>query len=194
MSSELAVLKLQIIDKRLKTSARVHGITVQLHGPSNITEVQDLPVGDMWIKTGEILDELIEWIQGLGDRCNFPIDAVKERHIQYQLVYALSGANLIRKLLSMKNEATTAKILVFHTHFVIADNMSYMDVASKTVNVIQKMAKKPSPGKLHKISCAKQGKLPSKGYRLPEVWTLEREARLSPCHKPLLGFPARKFT
>ena len=94
----------------------------------------------------------------------------------------------------MKNEATTAKILVFHTHFVIADNMSYMDVASKTVNVIQKMVKKPSPGKLHKISCAKQGKLPSKGYRLPEVWTLERKARLSPCHKPLLGFPARKFT
>ena len=65
---------------------------------------------------------------------------MKERHIQY---HALSGTNVIRKLLSMKIEAITVEILVCHTHVVIADNMSSMNFASKTVNAIQKMAKKP---------------------------------------------------
>ena len=60
MSIELPLLQLQMIDKRLKKSARVHGISAQLHGPSNITEMQDLPVGEIWIKADEIPDELTE--------------------------------------------------------------------------------------------------------------------------------------
>ena len=34
------------------------------------------------IKAGETPDELVERIWGLADRCNFPTDAEKERHIQ----------------------------------------------------------------------------------------------------------------
>ena len=42
------------------------------------------------IKAGETPDELVDRIRGLADRCNFPTDAEKERHIQFRLVRALS--------------------------------------------------------------------------------------------------------
>ena len=35
------------------------------------------------IKAGRTPDEFAEWIQGLADRCNFPIDVEKEGHIQF---------------------------------------------------------------------------------------------------------------
>ena len=35
------------------------------------------------IKAGETPDKIVEWIWGLADRCNFPTDAEKERHIQF---------------------------------------------------------------------------------------------------------------
>ena len=54
------------------------------------------------IKAGETPDELVERIRGLADRCNFPTDAEKERHIQFWMVRALSDTDLIRKLLAMK--------------------------------------------------------------------------------------------
>ena len=63
------------------------------------------------IKAGETPDELVERIRGLADRCNFPTDAEKERHIQFLMVRALSDTDLIRKLLVMKIEATTAEML-----------------------------------------------------------------------------------
>ena len=69
------------------------------------------------IKAGETPDELVERIRGLADRCNFPTDAEKERHIQFQMVCALSDTDLIRKLLAMKIKATTAEMLaVCRTH------------------------------------------------------------------------------
>ena len=97
------------------------------------------------IKTGETPDELIEQIRGLADRCNFPTDAEKERHIQFRMVRALSDTDLIRKLLAMKIEATTAEMLaVCRTHIAIADNMSSMGLSTKAVSAVQKMTKKAS--------------------------------------------------
>ena len=84
------------------------------------------------IKAGETPDELVERIRGLADRCNFPTDAEKERHIQFRMVHALSDTDLIRKLLAMKIEATTAEMLaVCQTHIAIADNMSSMGLATR---------------------------------------------------------------
>ena len=57
------------------------------------------------IKAGETLDKLVERIQILADRCNFPTDVEKERHIQFWMVHALSNTDLIRKLLAMKIES-----------------------------------------------------------------------------------------
>ena len=77
------------------------------------------------IKAGEIPDKLIELIQGLADRCNFPTDVEKERHIQFCMVHALSDTDLTRKLLAMKIKVTTAEMLAMCcTHIAIADNMS----------------------------------------------------------------------
>ena len=97
------------------------------------------------IKTGETPDELVERIRGLADRCDFPTDAEKERHIQFWLVRALSDTDLVRKLLAMKIEATTAEMLaVCRTQIAIADNMSSMGLSSKTVSAIQKVQKRTS--------------------------------------------------
>ena len=69
----------------------------------------------------------------------------KERHIQFQMVHALSNTDLIRKLLAMKIEATTADMLaVCCTHIAIADNMSSMGLSTKAVSAVQKMTKKAS--------------------------------------------------
>ena len=95
------------------------------------------------IKAGETPDELIERIRGLANRCNFPTDAEKERHIQFRMVRALSDTDLIRKLLAMKIEATTAEMLaVCRTHIAIVDNMSSMGLSTKAVSAVQKMTKK----------------------------------------------------
>ena len=97
------------------------------------------------IKAGETLDKIIEWIRGLADRCNFPTDAEKERHIHSRMVCALSDTDLIRKLLAMKIEATTAEMLaVCCMHIAIADNMSSMSLSTKAVSAVQKMTKKTS--------------------------------------------------
>ena len=99
------------------------------------------------IKAGETPDELVEWIRGLADRCNFPTDAEKERHIQFRMVHALSDTDLIRKLLAMKIKATTAKMLaVWQTHIAIADNMSSKGLATKAISTVQKMKKPQSHG------------------------------------------------
>ena len=97
------------------------------------------------IKAGETPDKLVEWIQILADRCNFPTNVEKERHIQFWMVHALSNTDLIRKLLAMKIEATTAEMLVVCcTHITIADNMSSMGLSTKAVSAVQKMMKKAS--------------------------------------------------
>ena len=97
------------------------------------------------IKASETPDELIEQICGLANRCNFPTDVEKERHIQFQMVHALSDTDLIRKLLAMKIEATTAEMLtVCHTHIAITDNMNSMGLSTKAISAVQKMMKKSS--------------------------------------------------
>ena len=69
----------------------------------------------------------------------------KERHIQFQNGHALSNTDLIRKLMAMKIEATTAEMLaVCCTHIAIADNMSSMALPTKAVSAVQKMTKKAS--------------------------------------------------
>ena len=99
------------------------------------------------IKAGETPDELVERIRGLADRCNFPTDTEKERHIQFQMVRALSNTDLIRKLLAMKIKATTAEMLaVCRTHITIADNMSWMSLVTKAIGTVQKMKKPQSLG------------------------------------------------
>ena len=61
------------------------------------------------------------------------------------MVCALSDTDLIRKLLVMKIEATTAEMLaVCCTHIAIADNMSSMGLSTKAVSAVQKMMKKSS--------------------------------------------------
>ena len=97
------------------------------------------------VKAGETPDELVERIQGLADRCNFPTDVEKERHIQFRMVHALSDTDLIRKLLAMKIEATTTEMLaVCCTHIAIADNMSSMGLSTKAISAVQKTMKKSS--------------------------------------------------
>ena len=81
----------------------------------------------------------------LANRCNFPTDVEKERHIQFWMVHALSDTDLIRKLLAMKIEATTAEMLaVCHTHITIADNMNSMGLSTKAISAVQKTMKKSS--------------------------------------------------
>ena len=85
------------------------------------------------------------WIQGLANRCNFPTDVEKERHIQFQMVCALNDTNLIRNLLAMKIKATTDEMLaVCHIHMTIADNMSSVGLSTKAVSTVQKIMKKSS--------------------------------------------------
>ena len=97
------------------------------------------------IKAGETPDELVKRIRGLADRCNFPTDMGKEKHIQFRMVRALSNTDLIRKLLAMKIEATTAEMLaVCHTHITITDNMSSMGLSTKAISAVQKTMKKSS--------------------------------------------------
>ena len=99
------------------------------------------------IKAGETPDELVEWIWGLADRCNFPTDVEKERYIQFRMVRALSDTDLIRKLLAMKIEATTAEMLaVCRMHIAIADNLSSMGLATKAIGTVQKVKKPQSHG------------------------------------------------
>ena len=115
------------------------------------------------IKAGETPDELVDRIRGLADRCNFPTDAEKERHIQFRLVHALSDTDLVRKLLAMKMEATTAEMLATcRTHIAIADNMSSMGLATKTVNAVQKVPKKTQCGNCTKPHAPGQQHCPAK--------------------------------
>ena len=67
----------------------------------------------------------------------------KKRHIQFWMVCTLGNTDLIRKLLAMKIEATTAEMLaVCRTHIAITDNMSSIGLSNKAVNAVQKTMKK----------------------------------------------------
>ena len=101
------------------------------------------------------------------------------------MVRALSDTDLIRKLLAMKIEATTAEMLaVCRTHITIADNMSSMGLSTKAVSAVQKMMKKSSTQhpmwQLHKTPHSRERALTSKGLYLPllpEDWSLEAEVQ-----------------
>ena len=138
------------------------------------------------IKAGETPDELVERIRGLADRCNFPTDAEKERHIQFQMVRALNDTDLIRKLLAMKIEATTAEMLaVCRTHIAIADNMSSNGPINKSCKCSTEDDKETTHTlqpmwQLHKTPHSRERALPSKGLYLPllpEDRSLEAEVQ-----------------
>ena len=102
------------------------------------------------------------------------------------MVRALSNTDLIRKLLAMKIEATTAEMLaVCRTHIAIADNMSSMGLSTKAISAVQKTMKQSSThstpcGQLHKTSHPWERARPSKGLYLPllpEDWSLEAEVQ-----------------
>ena len=94
----------------------------------------------------------------------------KERHIHFQMVRALSDTDLIRKLLAMKIEATTAEMLaVCRTHIAIADNMSSMGLSTKAVSAVQKMTKKASS---HGNPCGNCTKRPFQGESTAQQRTL----------------------
>ena len=58
------------------------------------------------------------------------------------MVHALSKTDLIRKLLAMKIETTTAEMLaVYCTHIAITDNMNSMGLSTKTISAVQKTMK-----------------------------------------------------
>ena len=70
--------------------------------------------------------------------------------MQFQMVHALSGTDLIRKLLAMKIKVTTAEMLaVYHIHISIADNTASMGLSTKAVSAVQKMMKKSSTHSPH---------------------------------------------
>ena len=104
----------------------------------------------------------------------------------FRMVRALSDTDLVRKLLAMKIEATTAEMLaVCRTHIAIADNMSSMGLSTIAVSAVQKMTKKASShanpcGNCTKTSHSRKRALPSKGLYLPllpENWSLEAEVQ-----------------
>ena len=66
---------------------------------------------DVHIKGGETPDGLIECIQNLAERCDFPDDVEKECHVQFQFICALNEPELVWKLLAMKMYVTTSLML-----------------------------------------------------------------------------------
>ena len=93
---------------------------------------------DVRIQAGETPDELVERLRALAARCNFPTDEEMERNVQYRFVRALNDKELVRKLLALKLDATTADMVtVCNTHIAIADNCDAMGLSgSKTVHSI----------------------------------------------------------
>ena len=71
------------------------------------------------------------------------------------MVCALSDTDLMRKLLAMKIEATTAEI-------AIADNMSSMGLLTKAVSAVLKMTKKASSHSNPCGNCTKCQHCPAK--------------------------------
>ena len=88
------------------------------------------------------------------------------------MLRALSDTDLIQKLLAMKIETTTAKMLaVCRMHIAIADNTSSIGLATKAIGTVQKSVKKQDitwqpMWQLHKTSHSKERALPSKGLHL----------------------------
>ena len=72
------------------------------------------------------------------------------------MVCALSDTDLIRKLLAMKIELTTAEMLaVCCMHMAIADNMSSMGLSTKAISAVQKTMKKSSTHSTPYGNCTK---------------------------------------
>ena len=92
------------------------------------------------IQAGETPDELADRIRALAARCKFPSEDEMERNVQYRFVRALNDKDLVRKLLALKVDATTAEMVnVCNTHIAIADNCDAMGLSStKTVNAIHR--------------------------------------------------------
>ena len=101
------------------------------------------------ILPGESPDGLVDCLQALADRCNFPSNDEKERNVQYRLVQPLDDRELVKKLLAMPITATTAKMLeTCRTHIAINGEMDAMGLgSSKDVHTIRKGPPKKGQGK-----------------------------------------------
>ena len=86
------------------------------------------------------------------------------------MVHTLSDTDLIRKLLAMKFEATTAEMLaVCRMHITIADNMNSMGLSTRALSAVQKMMKKLST---HSIPCGNCTKCHTPGESTAQQRTL----------------------
>ena len=101
-------------------------------------------------------DELVDYLHTLADRCNFPSEEEKERNVQYRFVRALDDKELVKKLLSLDLNGTTAKMLeVCHIHIAISDNLDAMGLSGpKSVNTVKQQGKQHHHG--HKQSSGNQ--------------------------------------
>ena len=111
------------------------------------------------IRPGETHDELVERIRNLADRCNFPSEAEKERHVQFRLVRALNDADLVRKLLMLKLDAPTSEMLsICQTHSALDTGLTEMGLREKKVNAVQKTAgrRRQQPPKGQCGNCTKK--------------------------------------
>ena len=124
------------------------------------------------IKAGETPDKLIERIRGLADRCNFPTDVEKERHIQFQMVHALSDRPDQETLgdEDQSNYCWNAGC-VLHTHrnhrqhvFNGPINKSHK---CSTENNKEAIITQQPLWQLYKMSHPRERALPSKGLYLP---------------------------
>ena len=133
---------------------------------------------EIQIKAGKTPDELIKRIWGLADRCNFPTQVEKERHIQFRLVHTLSDRDLVWKLLAMKIEATTSEMLATcHTHIAISD-MSFNGLSHYHSECCAEGSQEITLWKLHQAPQSWQTALPSTELHmqfLPQARTLESQ-------------------
>ena len=91
---------------------------------------------DVRIQPGESPDELFDCL--FTDRCNFPSEEEKECNVQYHFAHVLNDKELVKKLLSLKLTASTAKMLEVHrTHIPISYNLDVLGLADpKAIHVI----------------------------------------------------------
>ena len=139
------------------------------------------------IKAGETPDELVERIRGLADRCNFPTDVEKERHIQFRMVRALSKHRPDQEALGDEDRGNYCRNawLCARPTSPIADNMTSMGLSTKAASAVQKMTKKPpthgSPcGNCTKCHTPGREHCPAKDstcHSCQKNWSLEAEVQ-----------------
>ena len=137
------------------------------------------------IKAGETPDELVERIRGLADRCNFPTDAEKERHIQFRMVRALSNRP-DQETLGDEDRGSYCRNAgcVPHPHRNrrqhVFNGPINKSCQCSTEDDKEGIITRQPLWQLYKMSHSRERALPSKGLYLPllpEDWSLEAEVQ-----------------